>query len=257
MIHTRAIVITVTKTVVPGDALLDGLTRSFRYASKAWVGEPLPAYFAGRTHGRSGVLALELGTTPCDMEAITAWADPLFTVIGRAEIVFNFDPSFAARKLRGPRVEKKKVVSDGPIDRSMKPAEVVPALRPLLEPEGRKECDDIWCFLSSFVQKTPGDVARLEQFIAAMPETLPRLAAADIALKGLLTTSMRAIAEKRPGITMVCCCWALDLRDGRPDINAIRKKAKELIDFIPPMKPKPAMLPDDDGDAEWAATKFF
>ena len=83
----RAIVVTVTKTVVhgSGELLLPEIAQSFTKASADWAGENLPAYLLFRSHGQSGISALELGDTPCDLDAITTWSHGQSGVIGRFE----------------------------------------------------------------------------------------------------------------------------------------------------------------------------
>lgn len=254
MIHSRAIVITVTKTIVHGEPLLGGLTTSFLEASKTWSGVKTPAYFLIRIEGSRTAVAWELGDIPSDPDAIKEWGEST-PGIGRYEIVSYFDPMQPSQKSQRTRVEKKKVVSNGPWDNSMTPADVLPALRPLLTAEGRRECDKIWCFLTEFVQKTPGDMHAMEQFLAAMRAEMPTLHAADQFMKGIMSESMRAIAKRQPGVTMVACSWALDLRDGRPDFATIHKKAKELLECKPCAKPLGAL--DDDVDAEFESAKYF
>ncbi|CAN7232593.1 hypothetical protein LJR098_000828 [Rhizobium sp. LjRoot98] len=256
MIDQRAIVISVAKTIVPGQPLLGELTASLSEASKGWDGEQLPTYFLIRLEGYQRPLSWKVGDISHDVPALTAWCETT-SGIGRIETASYFDPVQPPRTAQRTRIERKKVVADGSLDRSMKQSEVVPALRPLLTAEGRRECDDIWCFLSAFAQKTPGDVEVMERFLTELPEKMPAVYAADRVLKGILSASMRAIVERRPGVTMVCCSWPLDLRDGRPDFATIQKKAKELIEFKRPAKETATIHRDDDIDVELTAAKYF
>lgn len=256
MIHSRAIVITVTKTIVRGQSLLGELTTSLLEASKTWSGVKTPAYFLIRIEGSRTAVAWELGDIPSDPDAMKEWVEST-PGTGRYEIVSYFDPMQPSQKSQRTRVEKKKVVSNGPRDNSMTPADVLPALRPLLTAEGRRECDKIWCFLTEFVQKTPGDMYAMEQFLAAMPAVMPALHAADQFMKGIMSESMRAIAHRQPGLTMVACSWALDLRDGRPDFPTIHKKAKGLLEYKSSAKPLISVHLDDDVDAEFESAKYF
>jgi hypothetical protein len=95
----------------------------------------------------------------------------------------------------------------------------------------------------------------MERFLTAMPDNMPALHAADQFLKGVLSASMRAIVERRPGVTIVVCSWPLDLRDGRPDFATIHRKAKQLIEFKLPARKE--VHPDDDVGVELKAAKYF
>ncbi|WP_427145218.1 hypothetical protein [Rhizobium pisi] len=268
MIHPRAITIRVTKTVRSGEKAdverLRNLGESLKAAATEWSGELLPTFFLiGLERWKDSISysAWDLDPIPADVQAIRAWAS---TTKGIGQVLV--DTHFSDADVRAPERAKppKEKVATSPKEktaaqiaseesrRPLQPSHVIPPLRPLIREEGLAECRRLHRVVARYIPESGRDHRWLHTVVDRLPTGYPAIHAADGFLGGILSKSLRHIANGNPVPHWMLAVqgWPSILADGRPTVFALESSATAILSY----KPRPGQFGSND---EGASDKYL
>lgn len=258
MIHPRAITIRVTKTLRSGEKAdierLRSLGESLKSAAKEWSGELLPTFFLIGLElwkDKSTYSAWDLDPVPADVEAIRAWAATT-KGIGQVLVDTHFNDADVCAPERAKPVKKKvapKEKTQAQIayedsKRPLQPAHVIPPLRSLIREEGLAECRRFHRVVARYIPESGRDHRWLHTVVDRLATGYPAIHAADVFLGGILSKSLRHIADGNPVPHWMLAVqgWPSILADGRPTAFALEASAAEILAY----KPRPGQFSSND-----------
>ncbi|NKQ73411.1 hypothetical protein C3Y89_24205 [Rhizobium sp. UPM1132] len=251
MIHPRAITIRVTQTLHPRDAADAARIRSFgeslQAAAREWSGDLLPTFFLIGLElykDKIAYSAWDLDPIPADIEAIRAWAA---TTKGIGQVLvgvhFNDADVRAPERAKSPKEKtaaapREKTPAEIAYEESKKPlklAHVVPPLRPLIREEGLAECKRFMRVIDRYIPESGRDHRWLHTVVDDLPTGYPTIHATDIFLGGVLSKSLRHIADgnRIPRWMVTLSGWPRMLAEGRPNAFLLAASAEGLVKYRP------------------------